>query len=68
MAENETEAQKTAREQAAWRRADNIRALEEEREGYARYGRADRVAEVDAALRAAKGEVKGRSAKKSTEG
>ncbi|TCJ23025.1 hypothetical protein [Nocardioides jejuensis] len=63
MAEqNETEAQKLAREQAAWRRADTIRALEEERVGYERYGRTDRVEQVDAALRAAKSEVKERKA------
>lgn len=46
---------------AAARRADYIRALSEEREGYARQGRTDRVADVDAELARMQGRPAGRS-------
>lgn len=48
----------------AERRADRVRALEEERRGYEVRGAKDRVAAVDAELRAARGEVKERTAPK----
>ena len=52
--------------QAAEARAARVAALEEERRGYVVRGLDDRVKEVDAAIRAAKGEPKGRkSAEKS---
>lgn len=46
---------------AAARRADYIRALREEREGYAKFGNADRVADVDAELARVEGRPVGRS-------
>lgn len=46
---------------AAARRADYVRALQEERDGYARTGRTDRVAAVDAELARVTGGVEGRS-------
>lgn len=52
---------------AAARRADYVRALTEERDDYARLGRADRVADVDAELARVTGQPVGRSAaRKST--
>lgn len=48
-------------DQAAARRADYVRALREEREGYVRAGKTDRVAEVDAELARAEGRPQGRS-------
>lgn len=48
-------------EQAATRRADYARALREERDGYERAGRQDRVAEVDAELARVEGGPVGRS-------
>lgn len=47
---------------AAARRADTLRALTEEREGYVRAGKTDRVAQVDAALAALQGAPAGRKA------
>lgn len=49
------------REFAAARRADYVRALREEREGYARSGRESRVAEVDAEIARVEGRPQGRS-------
>ena len=46
---------------AASRRADYVRALQEERRGYEVAGRADRVAEVDAELARVQGGPVGRS-------
>lgn len=46
---------------AAARRADYARALREEREGYQRLGREDRVAEVDAEIARVEGAPIGRS-------
>ena len=46
---------------AAARRADYVRALREEREGYVRAGRADRVAQVDAEIARVEGRPVGRS-------
>ena len=46
---------------AASRRADYIRALREERDGYQRFGKDDRVAEVDAELARVEGGPVGRS-------
>ena len=47
---------------AAARRADYVRALTEERDGYARLGRSDRVAEVEAELARVSGAPVKRSA------
>ena len=49
------------REFAAARRADYVRALREEREGYARTGNEERVAQVDAELARIEGAPIGRS-------
>jgi hypothetical protein len=46
---------------AATRRADYARALREERDGYARVGRTDRVAEVEDELARVEGRPLGRS-------
>lgn len=46
---------------AAARRADYVRALREEREGYVRVGKADRAAAVDAELARVAGAPQGRS-------
>lgn len=46
---------------AATRRADYVRALREERDGYARTGRTDRAAEVDAEIARVEGRPVGRS-------
>ena len=46
---------------AAARRADYVRALREEREGYVRTNRADRVALVDAEIARVEGAPVGRS-------
>lgn len=46
---------------AAARRADYVRALREEREGYVRSGRTDRAAQVDAEIARAEGRPVGRS-------
>lgn len=48
--------------QAAARRADTVRALTEEREGYVRAGKTDRVAQVDAAIARLQGAPSGRKA------
>lgn len=52
-------------EYAAARRADYVRALREEREGYARMGNKERVAQVDAELARVEGGPVGRSEKPS---
>ena len=49
------------REFAAARRADYVRALREEREGYERAGKPSRVAEVDAEIARVEGRPVGRS-------
>jgi len=49
------------RDAAAARRGDYLRALREEREGYARAGRESRVAEVDAEIARVEGRPVGRS-------
>lgn len=46
---------------AAAARADYIRALIEERAGYAQHGKSDRVAEVDAEIARVEGRPVGRS-------
>jgi len=48
-------------EQAAARRADYVRALREEREGYVRAGKTDRLPDVDAELARIEGRPVGRS-------
>lgn len=48
-------------EGAAARRADYVRALQEERAGYLAIGKTDRVAAVDAELARMTGTVEGRS-------
>jgi uncharacterized glyoxalase superfamily metalloenzyme YdcJ len=53
---------------AAARRADTLRALTEERDGYARLGKADRVREVDAAIKALQGRPAGRKSPAKSEG
>ena len=47
---------------AAQRRSDYVRALQEERRGYEQRGLTDRVKQVDDAIKAAGGTVKGRTA------
>lgn len=49
-------------ELAAAQRADRVRALEEELEGYKRSGKTDRAQAVEAELKAAKGTPRGRQA------
>lgn len=64
------EAKKAAEAHATARRADTLRALEEERLGYERLGKTDRVREVDAAIKTLTGKPAGRRApgKTTTEG
>lgn len=52
----------TTAAEAADRRADTLRALQEERDGYARLGKTDRVADVDASIAALTGKPAGRKA------
>ena len=51
---SDSPAKKAAEQHAADRRADHVRALEEEREGYKRRGLDDRVKQVDAEIARAK--------------
>ena len=53
----------TEKDDAARRRADYVRALREEREGYVRTGNEERVAQVDAELARVEGGPVGRSEK-----
>ena len=55
------------KDEAAARRDAYVAALEEEKRGYEARGLKDRVKQVDAAIDAAKGVVRGRSAKPSSE-
>lgn len=64
----EKDEQSPAQKHAAERRADAVRALEEELRGYVTRGMDDRVKQVEDAIRRAKGEAKGRSTKKAVEG
>ena len=57
----------TDSKEAAERREAWIAALEEEKRGYEVRGLPERVKAVDSAIRAARGEVKGRKAKGSDE-
>lgn len=54
-------------EHAAAQRAAWVAALEEERRGYEVRGLSDRVAQVDAQIKAAKGSPRGRKSPESTD-
>lgn len=54
MVQHIEEPQLSPADHAAKRAENELAALQREREGYARYGREDRAAEVEAAIKAAK--------------
>lgn len=62
MSEEKDRAAEAAAQRAAW-----VAALEEERRGYEVRGLSDRVAQVDAQIKAAKGSPRGRKSPESTD-